>query len=346
MNRKINKNFLIIGAMILATVLAFSMISIFSKNSSAVNPGVVNEENLKQEIIQLESNLLELELVFKEKDEQVDNFETLLDEKYVELDNMSKKVRTLEEYVNQLEREGKADKRTIRELRGRLADARTKVVEGFKKEIDILVFDLGKLTQKGDSLKRVAGKSQRDYDSLSNVLESTRNNCENGVASTSTSPPVITPENVANTRPTGLYAENFDIIFYNKKRKKIKNLNKLGIKSSIGAISFLFDLEASGDIAIGDKKLYLVLKHRQTGNIIARQNYGKSGVKFSADGQSLIATREHITKYSGRTSRVNFEYEAASTVEDAVGGNYDIIVYWERNPGDVTEIGRTARLIR
>ena len=68
MNRKINKNFLIIGAMVLATVLAFLLISIFSKNNPAVNPGVVTEAALKEEILQLESNLLELELVFFSQD--------------------------------------------------------------------------------------------------------------------------------------------------------------------------------------------------------------------------------------------------------------------------------------
>jgi len=340
MNRKINKNFLIIGAMILATVLAFLLISVFSKNNPKINPGVVTEAALKEEILQLESNLLELELVFGEKDLQVENFETLLDEKYVELDNMTNKVRQMEEKIDQLEREGKVDKATIREMREKLAEAKGKIVDNLKAEINLLVFDLGSLTRRGDSLKRE-----------SDSLKSAYNDCQsyaNSVASTSTAPPINTDPDpiipVANTRADGFYAENIKVDFLDNKDKNVKT-NRPNTKDKIETIDFTFDFEGVGDVSLGDKRLFLVLKHKQSGQTVVREGYGDSGQPFRYKGQTLISTFRVLPKYTGRTQPLRFNFPVADALANALAGTYEVLVYWEKSPTEVQEIGKKGGIL-
>ena len=52
-------------------------------------------DQLKGEILAIESKLLECELNNTELNYQMENFETLLDEKYVELDRLAKKMREM-----------------------------------------------------------------------------------------------------------------------------------------------------------------------------------------------------------------------------------------------------------
>ncbi|MEM8887722.1 MAG: hypothetical protein AAGD28_07025, partial [Bacteroidota bacterium] len=310
MNRKINKNFLIIGAMVLATVLAFLLISIFSKNNPAVNPGVVTEAALKEEILQLESNLLELELVFSEKDDQVENFETLLDEKYVELDNMSQKVSTLEEQIERLEREGKTDKRTIRELRQRVAEARGKLVETYKAEIDLLVFDLGTLTRTQDSLKDEALKKQTAFDSLKNVYD----DCQasgGGMAMTSPSPAIETPTPAAVTeRPPGFYANNFKITGYNKSNGSLNRNPTFIKKGKLDHLKYEFNFEGFGDVPKGVKILYLVFEHERSKKVLYG-NQDASGVRFNFNGASLRSTYQVNANFTGGSQPVIVEFKDA-----------------------------------
>lgn len=337
MNRKINKNFLIIGAMVLATVLAFLLISIFSKNNPAVNPGVVTEAALKEEILQLESNLLELELVFSEKDDQVENFETLLDEKYVELDNMSQKVSTLEEQIERLEREGKTDKRTIRELRERLSDARGKLVETYKAEIDLLVFDLGTLTRTQDSLKDVATKKQSAFDSLKNVYDDCQATA--GMAVTSPSPPIETPTPASVTeRPAGFYASNFRFRAVDQKGGSAMKRNSIQKKKTT-KLFVEFDFEGI-DMSSGSRTVHIVLKPtRGDGPTIYNAGTQNSGRKFTSNGRELISTLEVQSNFQGNTMRVQGEFNAGESIKNAKGGPYTVFVYLMKSPNEAEIIG-------
>ena len=337
MNRKINKNFLIIGAMVLATVLAFLLISIFSKNNPAVNPGVVTEAALKEEILQLESNLLELELVFSEKDDQVENFETLLDEKYVELDNMSQKVSTLEEQIERLEREGKTDKRTIRELRERLSDARGKLVETYKAEIDLLVFDLGTLTRTQDSLKDEAIKKQTAFDSLKNVYDDCQANA--GMAMTSPSPQIETPTPAAVTeRPAGFYASNFRFRALDQKGGSAMKRSTIQKKKAT-KLFFEFDFEGI-DMPSGSRTVHIVLKPtRGDGPTIYNAGTQNSGRKFTSGGREMISTLEVQSNFQGNTMRVQGEFNAGEALKNAKGGPYTVFVYLMKSSNDAEIIG-------
>lgn len=340
MNRKINKNFLIIGAMILATVLAFLLISIFSKNNPSINPGVVSEAALKKEILQLESNLLELELVFAEKDIQVDNFETLLDEKYVELDNMNKKVRSMEDKIDQLEREGKVDKATIASMREKIANAKGEIVKNLKAEINLLVFDLGTLTQRGDSLKE-------ETDSLKKSIDDCQTYSNSLVAAASTSPgrsvDTEIPQPPVETRASGFYANNIKVGFLNAKSKAF-NARKPKSIAKISKIEFSFDFEGVGEVSNGDKRLFIVLRHKK-GNTVVRKGYGDSGQKFSFNGTSLTSTKQVLANYTGRTQKAFFTFDVGDALSDAPGGDYTVSVYWNKSGADVKKIGETKTFI-
>ncbi|MEM6802955.1 MAG: hypothetical protein AAF696_16215 [Bacteroidota bacterium] len=56
---------------------------------------VINQ--LKEEILVIESNLLECELSNALLDDKAENFETLLDEKYLELDRLAEKMRKMKD---------------------------------------------------------------------------------------------------------------------------------------------------------------------------------------------------------------------------------------------------------
>ncbi|MEM9986127.1 MAG: hypothetical protein AAF804_13625, partial [Bacteroidota bacterium] len=124
--QKINRNYLVIGGLALATILAMVLIRVFDPGSSSGPETSPIVEELSTEILDLESSILELELVYTEKDRELDNMIEIVDQK-------NDRLQAMEQRIDELEREGKVDKSTIRRLRNslekakRIAESREKI---------------------------------------------------------------------------------------------------------------------------------------------------------------------------------------------------------------------------
>lgn len=144
--QKINRNYLVIGGLALATILALVLIRVFDSNSSnePLDDPLVEELNI--EIQQLESSIMELELIYTDKDEELDDMLQLVDQK-------NDRLVALEKKIQQLEEEGIVSQETIDRLKAqldrarRIADSQTKVNE--------LVRAQSTLTRMLDSLQQV-----------------------------------------------------------------------------------------------------------------------------------------------------------------------------------------------
>ncbi|MEZ4824878.1 MAG: hypothetical protein R3C61_01080 [Bacteroidia bacterium] len=148
--------------MVLLTIIAFLLISYFSGPSGKTDAEIVKE--LTGEIEDLESSILEVEVVLTEVDRDLGQKKALLDQKYDEINFLTQK-------IEELEKQGKVDQATIRDLKQKLNEAKGKLydasqVEIYKKEIDLLVIDNSVQTRVVDSIKLLMER----YDSVFIVM--------------------------------------------------------------------------------------------------------------------------------------------------------------------------------
>ncbi|RMG69734.1 MAG: hypothetical protein D6722_09640 [Bacteroidetes bacterium] len=136
-----NRNYYILGALAILTIIAFLLINYFSgRNQSETMAPTV--ENLNEEILQLESSLLELELVVQDQEMETSDLRQLLQEKYDQITFM-------EQRIEELEQKGQVDEATIARLRQRVETFRqtTQLYERYKIEINELVIDNNRMAR-------------------------------------------------------------------------------------------------------------------------------------------------------------------------------------------------------
>ncbi|MEO0471119.1 MAG: hypothetical protein AAF206_15940 [Bacteroidota bacterium] len=149
---------MIIVGMLALTIIAFLLINFVSGSESGA--GRAREAGkMITEIQQLESNILELELIYDDLETNNKQNRTLLAEKRVEIQEYSRQIQELEDEIDRLEMEGQTDKDTIDRLRKELYDRKEALAETqkkyYEKEIEFLIVDNSKLTNLIDSLKGV-----------------------------------------------------------------------------------------------------------------------------------------------------------------------------------------------
>ncbi len=241
-SRKLNKNRLIIGGLLLLTVIAFLLIHFFG-NSSPRMTGDLNADNLTTEIMELESSIIEMELVFDQKDLELGQKERLLEEKYDEINILTQR-------LEELERQGKVDKAVIQQLRNQITEAKGKLLDTYKKEVDILVVDNSRLTRVVDSIYIVLDSTESMISTVvaqNAELNSQVQRCRDG-------------EPVPVSLKQGLFAEN--IRFLIKKTGSDQYQPGPFKSSEIDNIRIEFDLVGYGSTPIGTRYLYLVVADR------------------------------------------------------------------------------------
>lgn len=318
--RRSNRNLFIVGGLGLATLLALLGINYFTGNK----PGgdVPPPEALYEEIQQLESAIMEIELVNDMQTKENEDLGKLLGEKY---DQIS----FLEKQITELERQGKTDAGTISELREKLSKARSELLERYKVEINELVVDNSRLTRNldslqlaiegGDSLARAAGAERDVYKAaLEDCKGSGRGNIS--LAEIKESIPVWT-------------VDNFNFISV-KDGKEIKMQPRIE-KKDIGAMRFSFDIKGNTLIKSGPKTLYLVIEDPYK-KVYRDAKY--QGGTVSIGGREQVYTHKVIDNYAeNKTSRISFEYLPT----DVSGGKHIFIVYCEGQ-----EVGRSSFIVK
>lgn len=280
--RKSNRNYIILGALALLTILAFGLIYYFGDDNASADD-LPSEENLRQEILDLESNILEMELVFEEKDYTLDQKERLLEEKYDQIN-------ALTQQIEELERQGKVDKQTIRELREKLGDARTVLLDKFKQEIDILVIDNSRLTRVMDSMLQIIATN----DSLIEVVYQERMELEAQVEECQESAGGTAPTTVRN----GFAAEN--IRFFSKKGNN-ESPGKLFQVRDIESLKVTFDLVGYGNAPNGNQAIHMVLIDKSGRTYM---DPGSSG-RWVFNGQEKAYSMKAVASYLGSKQEIS-----------------------------------------
>lgn len=158
---------MIIAGMVVLTILAFLLINFFS--GSGTDPGETagpSKQALIEEIEELESSIVELEVVFQTLTIEEDMSKELLEIKREEIQKFDQKVQEQRRKIEDLEaklaearRRGDVDKETIDKLQSQIEEAKTNIKtldDNFtKQEIEFLYMENRKLTATVDSLERM-----------------------------------------------------------------------------------------------------------------------------------------------------------------------------------------------
>ncbi|MDX2248143.1 MAG: hypothetical protein SF052_15265 [Bacteroidia bacterium] len=317
---KANKNLLIIGGMVLLTIIAFLLISYFSGPSGGKTDAEVVQE-LTREIEDLESSLLEVEVVLTEVDRDLGQKKELLDQKYDEINFLTQK-------LEELEKAGNVDKATIRDLKQKLAEAKNKLydasqIEVYKKEIDLLVIDNSVSTRRVDSMKLLMER----YDSVFIVLNQETQAVQQQLADcggrTNTNQTNTDP--VPTTNPAddwkGFRADNFR--FYRNNDNTPAGTSIKG--EELEKLKIQFDVEGK-EIPNGEKDVYIVFENFLKNETFFSKN--TKGGNFTYNGMPKVASAKAILKYNGNKVTMSIQL-----LQDEEGqfksGAYNVLVYCE-----------------
>ena len=323
---KMNKNVMIIGGMVLATIIAFLLINFLSGSKGTDTRETINE--LTNEISELESDILDLEVVMQDIDKELDQKKRLLDEKY-------DMINVLTDKVDELEREGKVDKSTIRKLRQQLQEAKNRVadasqIEEYKKEIDQLVADNAGLTRNSDdneiALKQMDSLNQELQNQIAalaqQVVDCGTQNAVVRAASDDQNQNQDDNQNQDNTeaeRLPGFTVEN--VVFYrNNGRKSTRLISRKGLEE----ITINFKLVGYKIPNTGVKDIYVVMQNAVTKKVFqSTKNRSKS---FNVGGEQTPYTALAQGNYQGIDLSVSRPIYADSQIE---AGTYYVYFYYE-----------------
>lgn len=291
---------MIIGGLVLLTILAFLLINFFSGPN---NPGGINSTPtvaaMNEEIMDLEGTILELEIIFRDKDLELEDKNRLLEEKYTELNFMSQK-------IEELEREGKVDKATINTLKGRLAEAKASLLdtyqnEEYQAEINVLVADNSYMAQFNDSLEIIMDTK----DSTIQALQKAINDCDEsnrGAGHFSES----TPKTIETPKIPILRAK--DMVFKNVQKNKSPEVFTKIKRKDLETLNVCFTLEGNEYVPTGEKQVYVVIKDVKNGKTYSNPGRSYSGI-FYVNGKETAYSSKAIVKYNqGKISAICAEY--------------------------------------
>ncbi|MCI4668596.1 MAG: hypothetical protein MRZ79_10720 [Bacteroidia bacterium] len=287
-----NRNYLIVIGLGIATIIAFLLINYFSQPQAS---NVDSEElvDLTNELESLDQSILELEIINETQGIQMENLKSLLNEKYTELNLMEDKIKKMESKVDELEEKGQLDEKTIEELRSKINETKANLVDAYKAEINILVVENSSITAAMDSaIMELNNTDQR-------ILELTRENekfekalldCNDADKIEDVKLPEFAELKVEGFEfrsiPKNSDSKSKSVIQYDKRnRLDFDKLERLNI---------CFELSGNQLVPSGTKKLYLILTNP----------YGKTYTAKTLSGQTI---KEGVTAKYTRDSELTYQ---------------------------------------
>lgn len=310
--QRFNRNYLILGGLALATLAAFWFIEnppIGNRERSEETVEIVDD--LNQEILELESSILELELVYSEKDAELDQSKELIQQKNARLS-------ILEQRIDSLEERGALDAETIRRLRENLARARQ--VTQSRDKVNVLVQDISYLTRNTDSLSLTLRKRDsmlREAQALIEIYQQELKECGNRGASI----PKPRVEDL-NDEPR-LWADNFKV--YNQLQDGSREEIRGQIDGKkIEQLQFCFDLKGNQLVDNGLKDIYLVMS--TTGGRLVSSREGGSGTFILNGREQMYTTAAKVEHKKGSSNAVCMDYQQN---EGYAFGRHEIKLYYD-----------------
>lgn len=287
-----NRNYLIVIGLGIATILAFLLINYFSQSNS-IGEESEELEIIRQEMESLDNAILELEIINETQDMLNGNLKNLLNEKYTQLNQMEEKIQNMESKVKELEQKGQLDEQTIDDLKQKLIESKGKLIEVYKKEINVLVYENAKITAAMDSAVMEVNNS----DSL--ILALTRENetFEKALLDCNDADKI---EDIPMPEVAKLEAVNFEFTSIPKNANsgsktvlQYDKRNRLDF-NKLERLNICFSLEGNKLVPSGNKKIYLFLTNP----------FNETYTSKNLSGQTL---KDGVTAKYTRASEVNYQ---------------------------------------
>ena len=195
-------------------------------------------EQLTKEIASLETEVLELEVIFKSKEDQIDQRDELLKQKY-------QAISALEQKIDELKRSKQVDQATIRKLEDRLNKIKNEYIIRLQAESDFRL-------QRAQQLERQADSIQSFYDARIAALE--KELVRKGLQV-----PVAPVEERQPLSVGLLTAANFEFFSLNK-----ENASRKGVSFSpeeLNQVRICFEILRDPNVAVDNYDLFVVYKN-------------------------------------------------------------------------------------
>ncbi|MEL6695315.1 MAG: hypothetical protein AAFP89_03700 [Bacteroidota bacterium] len=308
-----NRNYLILIGLGVATILALVLINAFSGSGTDDVQLQQQLDDYLQEIETLESEVLETSVINEYTINELNSLKGLLEEKYTQLNFYEQKIKDLEKSGVQNETEISNLKQKLVEYRQRLSGATIKLL---RTEIDVLVEDYTDLTKATDSIVLNRQRSDSTIFALRRQLRNSESDFKDCMDAKGLEVPTNPQRPQLNASITGLQMINSKTGQAGDKRlKRIEtaNMNKFKV---------YFDLTGEF-IDSGSKTLYLVVRHNDG-------KYYRSirSRDIEVEGKTVTYVSDAIVEYkSGVKNEVAMEFELPEGVEVKKGGANFFIVY-------------------
>lgn len=331
---------MIIGGMVVLTILAFLLINFFSGPNTPAGPNSgQSADALIDEIEQLESSILELEVVFEEIKKQEDIKTDLLEEKRDEINKYTQQIEELEKKLAQAEQSGQVNQSTINRLRSQLEELKTKSTEFTSEftrfEVEMLYMDNKRLLAAVDSFSEFNSDSARQarLEELEDEIAGLKIQliqCDESSGSNSSAaiPPrgetLVQGDKISEDLAARLATQDrnlVDFTLYNEKSRKKRE--KLGIAEKANSLETLqvqYNItDRNIESFLNGKEMFLRIVDPKNMDFTSAN---EAGHLFTASGQQHIAADKGIF---GTGSGITFQVEAQGGEWKA--GGYQIQIF-------------------
>ncbi|MFK7923621.1 MAG: hypothetical protein AB8H47_16810 [Bacteroidia bacterium] len=320
------KNTMIIAGMVILTILAFLLINFFSGTSD--NPGNnagPSKQALIEEIEELESSIVELEVVFQTIQFEEDMSKELLEEKRDEIRNFDQKVKEQRKKIDDLQakldaakQRGDVDKETIAKLQASIDKAREKqtVIQNdfTQQEIEFLYMENRKLTAYNDSLERERMKPDSLMLLLGDLKAQLRD-CGNGNSPALTQRGTEIDETMVKEAITELTAnkQKAELVLYNRVNKVDEQLTSSERARKMQTVIAKYQITDNNiEKFLNGSEMYLVVKGLDGQEITSNNN--RPSIKKCGNGTCVVAG-EGLFK-SGEGITFQFEPKDGEWIKD------------------------------
>ncbi|MEO0897253.1 MAG: hypothetical protein AAFY71_12685 [Bacteroidota bacterium] len=292
-----NRNYIIVIALGIATLIAFLLLNYFSKPAIPEN-SVEEVEELKKELAEVDQNVLELEIISETQGTAINSLQGLLDEKYTQIKKYEEQINEMQDRVNEMEKQGSLDQETIDELKAKIAESRTKVdntkgelLDDYRKEMDILVVDIARVTRGMDSI--VIEKNTRDSLLVARTNEIERYqkkilDCADAKNINEVEIPKIPILNAVKFKVSSIKKNSPELI----QAESVNKIPRLD-RNRLERLNVCFNLEGNELVSSGSKKLYMFLKNKRNRYYTSTRESGTT-VK---EGKNMTYTRSSEVSY-------------------------------------------------
>lgn len=295
-----NRNILIVIGLAVATIIAFLLINYFT---GATTQSADPEEQvgaLEEEIQDLENSILELELIDEENRRDVSRMQSILNEKNDEL-------RLLEDRITEMERDGQADEQMIEQLKARLAEARSGLLQQYQQEINILVADVSGLTRRFDSVLGANRRSDSALYSLQQVSSEIDKLYKECMENSNQAVPATPAVPIIEAKITSIQTEGGKTQTAVKSRMGTYQLEN----SDFQTLKVCFNLKGNSLVPSGKKTIYLVLTPENDRPLTNSQVYGSVNITYLDNTKGKASRRNDFDFIKGQEMNPCLDFEVS-----------------------------------